>query len=175
MKGTDRVDAIDASTPRMVDNMPGVPVDIIALMRLMRAANQGLSNFLEPVMRPFGFTESSFHTLMLIFSSEQGTATPSQLCELVGQTRANMTHILAGLVSQSYVSRSTDGDDGRRRIIRITAEGRRLVRATLPTLAAPLSLALEGLKPADITQLDKLLRRFVASLANGERRMRASI
>jgi len=158
----------------MAGHLSELPVQVISAMRLMRAANQGLSSYLEQLLRPLGFTESSFHTLMLLFSSDKGTASPGMLCDLVGQTRANMTRIIDGLITQAYVSRTTDGGDGRRRIIRITAQGKRLVQASLPLLGGPMTLAVAELKPSEIKQLDKLLRRLVTSLESAERQLRAN-
>lgn len=173
MKGIDLVSAIDASMPRMAEQLPGVPVQVIGLMRLMRAANHSLSTYLEPLMRSLAVSESSLHTLLLLLCSEDGIASPGVLCDLVGQTRANMTRILDALLAKEYISRSTDGGDGRRRVIRITAEGKRFVRTALPALGRPMTLAVAGLKQSQIKQIDELLRLFVVSLEAGGRRMRA--
>src|SRR5687767_3478894 len=128
MKSIDRLAAIDTSSPRLSAGLPDIPLQLVVLMRLVRAASQGMSDYLGPFLRPSGFTESSLHTLMLLFASRDGAASPGMLCELVGQTRANMTRILENLSKGKLVSRATDGQDGRRQVIRITTEGRRLIR-----------------------------------------------
>lgn len=157
-----------------MERLPGVPIQTIMLMRLVRAANQALTAYLDKVLRPLGFTEDTFHTLVLLFVNEPGTATPSALCELVGQTRANMTRILEALGSKGYVSRASDDADGRRQLIRITTQGKQLVRKALPRLAGPLSLSVAGLAGKEAQGLGELLRKLVLSLDVGERKLRAS-
>jgi MarR family transcriptional repressor of emrRAB len=175
MKSIDRLAAIDTSSPRLSAGMPDIPLQLVVLMRLVRAASQGMSDYLGPFLRPSGFTESSLHTLMLLFASRDGTASPGMLCELVGQTRANMTRILETLADGKLVSRATDGRDARRQVIRITNEGKRLIREVVPTIAAPLKLAMTGMTKDEVSTLVKLLRKLIVSLDRGERQLRAAV
>src|SRR5690348_203254 len=112
MKSIQRLAAIDTSSPRLSQGFPDLPVQLVMLMRLVRAASQGMSDYLAPFLRPGGFTGSSLPTLLLLFPSRGGTASPGLLGELVGQTRANMTRILENLSGGKLVSRAADGRDG---------------------------------------------------------------
>lgn len=175
MKSIDRLAAIETSSPRLSERIPDMPPQLVVLMRLVRAASQGMSDYIDPLLRPVGFTESTLHTLMLLFASADGTASPGTLCELVGQTRANMTRILESLAKSRLVSRAIDGRDGRRQVIRITAEGRRLMREAVPRVAAPLKLAMGGMTKDEIGTLIALLRKLIVSLDRGERQLRAAL
>jgi MarR family transcriptional regulator, negative regulator of the multidrug operon emrRAB len=175
MKSIHRLAAIDASSPRLSAGLPDIPLQLVVLMRTVRAASQGMSDYLAPFLQPSGFTESSLHTLMLLFASRDGTASPGSLCELVGQTRANMTRILENLSSSKLVSRAADGHDGRRQVVKITAEGRRLLREVVPAIASPLKFAMNGMTKDEIGTLVKLLRKLIESLDRGERQLQAAI
>lgn len=175
MKSIDRLSAIDTSSPRLAAGLPDIPLQLVVLMRLVRAASQGMSDFLGPYLRPSGFTESSLHTLMLLFASRDGAASPGMLCELVGQTRANMTRILESLSEGNFVSRAIDGRDGRRQVIRITTEGRRLIREIVPSIAVPLKMAMGGMTKDEVSTLVKLLRKLIETLDRSERQLRAAL
>lgn len=171
MKAQHRVQAIDASAPRLERSFPDGPVRVINLMRLMRAANQALTSYFDDMLRPLGFTESTLHTLLLLFALDGGAAAPGTLCDLVGQTKANMTRILSVLSKRRYVTRRTDATDGRRQKIEITDKGRELVREMLPRVSAPLSRAVEQLTLAEQNAFDLLLRKLIASLSTSQARL----
>lgn len=173
MKGKDRVAAIDASAQRLKRGLPEVPHNIVALMRLMRAANQSLTSFLQMALRQTGFGESTLHTLFVIYASESGTAAPGMLCELVGETKSNMTRILATLIERRLVVRESDDLDGRRQRISMTPKGHQLVRSVTPVVSGPLSLSTQGLRATDLRTLEQLLRQWVSSLDAGEQQLRA--
>ena len=173
MKGKERVAAIDASAPRLTRRLPEVPHNVVALMRLMRAANQSLTSFLQMALRQTGFGESALHTLFVIYSSESGTAAPGMLCELVGETKSNMTRILATLIERRLLVRESDDLDGRRQRISMTPDGHQFVQSVIPVISGPLSLSTQGLHVSDLRTLDQLLRRWVSSLDTGEQQLRA--
>lgn len=170
MRSRERLAAIDASTPRIAARIPGHPVAEMELMRLIRVVNLGMGANLELMFRPFGFSENSFHALVLVLASERALA-PSQLCELVGQTRANMTRILRELTRKGLISCAADAGDGRRKVVRITARGRRQVLRIAPQLTLPAQLALSALGSNQRRVLERLLRKLVVSLDRGERQL----
>ena len=141
-------------------------------LRLVRAASQGISDFMDPLLRPLGFAESALHTLILLFASTEGRASPGELCDTVGQTRANMTRILQTLAKQKFISRTTDRSDGRRQLISITAEGRRLIHELVPRFFGPLKQALEGMSSEEMHLLSTLTRKLIESLDQGQRQLR---
>jgi MarR family transcriptional regulator, negative regulator of the multidrug operon emrRAB len=170
MKSRERLAAIDASTPQIAAKIPNHPVAEMELMRLIRVVHLGMCANLDLMFRPFGLSDNSFHTLVLVLASERGALSPSLLCELVGQTRANMTRILRELTSKGLVYCVADEGDGRRKIVRITAKGRRQVLHIAPQLTLPAQVALSGLGNKERRVLQRLLRKLVVSLDQGERR-----
>lgn len=174
MRGRERIAAITTSTPRLKQQLPEVPIDVIALMRTLRAANQAMSTYLDSLFRPLGASESLMHTLLVLFTAEGGCATPRLLCDLVGQTPANMTRILVALEELKYISREVDAGDGRRQRIGITAQGRSFMRTVLPRLSVPIKRVTSEFARADLSQLVVMLRQIAVAFDDGERELRAA-
>ncbi len=147
MRGLEKIAAIDAVMPRIGAVAEHLPIRETMLMRMMLAVTQSFMSFMGDLLRPHGFTDSSFHTL-----------------ELAGQTPANMTRILDSLKKQGHVSRGSDSGDGRRRVVRITAKGSRCIQQLLPALAPSIRSALTGLSTDAMGQLERLLKDVIVSV-----------
>lgn len=173
MNGQMRLSQVASSTPRMARALPDLPMDGTVMVRLLRIAGFGLGTFFEPVFRALDLSENSFHVLCLLVSSERGSASPSELAEMVGTSRANMTRILEELTEDGWVERSVAARDGRRQVIAITAAGRRKVRDTVPRIADPIQRAFSGLSGEEFALLDKLLRKLILSFDKGANEQRA--
>ncbi len=174
MKGIERLASVESTTPRMARALPEMPMDGTVLVRLIRISAFGMGNFFEPVFRELDLSEHSFHVLCLLVASENGTASPSELSEMVGTSRANMTHILEDLVEEGFVSRAIASRDARRHVIAITAAGRRKVRETVPQIVEPIHRAFSGLSKAEMALLDELLRKLIVSFDQGARTLRSA-
>jgi len=174
MRGTDRLSAVERSTPPMAQALPDLPMPETVMVRLLRISAFGLGNFFEPVFRLLGLTENSFHVLCLLIASQQGHASPSELSELVGTSRANMTRILDALLTDGLVSRTVEARDGRRHAIQITATGRQIAIEAVPALIEPLKRAFSGLGPDELATLDRLLRKAIVSFDRGALPLRAA-
>lgn len=131
---------------------------------MIRSALMGLRNFLDPVYRHMGLTDSSYHVLYFLLSSKNEVASPSKLSDLVGMSRANMTKVLESLVKDGLITREVESRDARRAVIRATPEGRKIaLDATLKTIE-PLQMAFSGLTPEEQEMLDILLRKLIGTL-----------
>lgn len=173
MNGQMRLSRVTSSTPRMERALPGIPMVGTTMVRVLRIAQFGLGSFFEPVFRSLDLTENSFHVLCLLMSNESGTASPSELAEMVGTSRANMTRILEELTEDGWIERSVAARDGRRQVIAITATGRRKVRDTIPRIADPIRRAFSDLSAEEMALLDKLLRKLITSFDKGAGELRA--
>lgn len=173
MNGLQRLSNVASSTPRMAKALPDMPMDGTVMVRLLRISGAGLGDFFEPVFRALDLSENSFHVLCLLVASETGSASPSELSDLVGTSRANMTRILDELQQDGWVERTVAPRDARRHVIAITAEGREKVRATVPQVAEPIERAFSDLSPEEFALLSKLLRKLILSLDKGAGEIRA--
>jgi MarR family transcriptional repressor of emrRAB len=174
MRGIERLAAVNRSTPAMAEALPNLPMAQTVMVRLIRIGVVGLGQFFEPVFRAIGLGESSFHVLCLLMASEHGEASPSELSELVGTSRANMTRILDELTAEKLITRRPEERDGRRFIIQITSAGRKVANAAAPKLAEPLQRAFADLTPEEFALLDKLLRKAIISFDKSATPLRAS-
>ncbi|HKY90316.1 MAG TPA: MarR family transcriptional regulator [Nevskiaceae bacterium] len=168
-----RLAQVAASTPRMARALVGMPMAGTTMVRLLRIAGFGLGNFFEPAFRALGLAEHNFHVLCLLMSTETGSAAPSELAEMVGTSRPNMTRILDELAEDGWIERRAAARDGRRHVISITAAGRRKVRDTVPRIAEPIRRAFSDLSEEEFALLDRLLRKVIVSLDKGSGEMRA--
>jgi MarR family transcriptional repressor of emrRAB len=158
----------------MAEALPDLPMQETVMVRLIRISVVGLGQYFEPVFRAIGLNENSFHVLCLLLASDQGQASPSELSDLVGTSRANMTRILDSLVSDGLVTRTVEKVDNRRAIIQITASGRQAATDAVPRLATPLKHAFSDLTAKEFAQLDMLLRKAVKSFDKSPLPLRAS-
>ena len=158
----------------MFKALPDLPMSATIMVRLLRISVFGMGNFFEPLFRAVDLSENSFHVLCLLVAAEGGSASPSELSEMVGTSRANMTRILEELVEDGLVSRTVAARDGRRQIISLTAAGRRKVKETVPRIAEPLQLAFSELNGAEMAQLDHLLRKLIVSFDKSVYALRAA-
>lgn len=151
----------------MAQALPGLPMEGTLLVRLIRLASAGTTEFFEPHFRAAGIGESQFHVLCLLVSNPEGKASPSELSDLVGTSRANMTRILELLEREGWVHRIRAARDGRRQIVCITPSGRERVDTTVPLIADPIVQAFARLDAAELALLQGLLKKLVVSLDPG--------
>ena len=174
MRGIERLAAVNRSAPAMADALPNLPMPQTVMVRLIRIGVVGLGQFFEPVFRALGLTESAFHVLCILMANEQGEASPSELSDLVGTSRANMTRILDELAADKLVARFTGERDARRSIVQITADGRKAVASAAPRLTEPLLRAFSNLTPDEFAELDRLLRKAIHSFDKNALPLRAT-
>ncbi|TVO63523.1 MarR family winged helix-turn-helix transcriptional regulator [Denitromonas ohlonensis] len=173
MNGQQRLSKVALSTPRMARALPGIPMDGTVMVRLLRISGSGLSDFFEPAFRALDLSEHSFHVLCLLVADESGAASPSELSDMVGTSRSNMTRILEELERAGWVARSVAPRDARRHVIAITGPGREKVRQTVPRIAEPIERAFSDLSEEEFALLQHLLRKLVVSLDKGSARLDA--
>ena len=164
MKGTERLSAVAVSTPAMARALPQLPMRQTVLVRLLRITVAGMSDYFEPLFRGLDLTEHAFHVLCLLMPAEEGCASPSELSELIGTSRANMTRILDQLAADELVSRRAARRDARRQVIGITPKGRQVCREAAPRVLVPLEAAFSQLDAEEQATLEALLRKVIVSL-----------
>lgn len=170
MKIIDRLLAVDASAQAWAEVIPDIPERDATLMRLLRVASLGITACVEPLLRPGGLTESSYHALIIVMASGPEGIAPTLLGEQIGQTRANVTRILSVLQADHLVEVATHERDGRRRQVRITPAGRRMVRKYAAIVAPVVIEAMSGFSDSDKAAFARLLRGLVQAMDAIERR-----
>jgi MarR family transcriptional regulator, negative regulator of the multidrug operon emrRAB len=145
--------------------IPNFPANSILLCRLLVHVAREMSAMFEQQIRPFGLAEPEFRVLTTLFSQPDGVAHPSDLCIRASQSPANMSRISDALVSSGLITRDLSVQDRRRMVLRMTAEGEKLVRRLLPVLFAPLRELLKEFPEAEQIEMTARLKRLGTQLA----------
>ena len=168
MKTDDRLRAIDSSADSWRARLSRMAHEDVTLMRLLRVASQGITAFIDPILRNGGLTESSYHTLVVASAAGSRGCTVTQLCDQVGQNRANMTRILKLLETEGLARAQTDRRDARRKRIVASARGKQLVREFSERLDPLVDLAMGGISVADKRHLNRILRKLILAMSLAE-------
>nr|WP_243049314.1 MarR family transcriptional regulator [Dyella sp. RRB7] len=164
---------MDEGITRVREFIPELPLQEVMLTRLLLLVGGNLLDELEFNLKPYDLNDSDFRTLMMIYSSPSGSASPTELCEYAQQSATNMTRIANVLVKAGLVTRAASAEDRRRVVLSITTAGKRLVRKILPPLFPQVLGAFASLSASDKRTLDRLLRQIalnIDSLTHTDRR-----
>lgn len=154
--------AIEAGVRRVATRIPGVPEQDVVLLRLLKHLNAAFGTNLAVLLKPYDLGESDFQTLMMLFSSPDGLAHPSQLCHFARQSPTNMTRICDGLVERGLLTRMASVEDRRRIDLHISKRGERLVEQLLPSIYPQIEQAFSPLNKTEKRVLHGLLARLAA-------------
>jgi DNA-binding MarR family transcriptional regulator len=110
------------------------PTDPRVLVRspchlLKRASQYAASIYMEEVGRT-GLTQRQYAVLMAAEKNEGGSQT--DLVRVTGIDRSTLADLVARLMAQGYLQAKRGRDDGRTNAVRLTAAGRRALRAAEP-------------------------------------------
>lgn len=167
MRGVLKLASVKRSTPSMAAALPNLPMPEAVMVRLVRILASAMTAYFDPVFRSIGLTESVFHVLCLLMAADDGQASPGELTELVGTSKANMSRILQQLISDGLVSRTLESMDARRHVIQITPKGRKIASEAVPKMMEPLLKAFSGLTPQEFITLNALMQKAILSLDTG--------
>jgi len=154
------VDALYEGVDSVAGRIPEMPRSEVLLVRLLMLTAGALLRDFESKLKPHGMNDSDFRTLMMLYSAEDGSATPGELCLLAEQKPTNMTRIANALAKRDFISRSHATHDRRQVLLRITPAGRRFVSKLLPPMFPPLIASFACFSPAERTTFERLLKKL---------------
>jgi homoprotocatechuate degradation regulator HpaR len=109
----------------------------VAVRSTARSLPIALLRAREKVMAPIramladvGVTEQQWRVLRVL--AERGAIDPTEIALHSCLLMPSLTRILKVLEAKAYVTRSSHATDGRRAVIKITAEGRALIERNIP-------------------------------------------
>lgn len=108
----------------------GVPVDEdqIKIILLNKYNARLQKRLLEKVLNGFQLSEPEYLTLLVISGSPEGCATPSEIGELIGEGRTNVTRICNVLCGKGLIQREVSTTN--RRMVDITLSNKGLALLT---------------------------------------------
>ncbi|MDQ0007940.1 MarR family transcriptional repressor of emrRAB [Luteibacter jiangsuensis] len=154
------VEALYEGVGRVADRIPELPKSEVVLVRLLMLTAGALLREFEDRLKPHGLNDSDFRTLMMLYSSEDGSATPSELCVLAEQKPTNMTRIANVLAKRDLISRSHATHDRRQVLLRITPAGRRFVAKLLPPMFPAVAESFACFSATERKTFEKLLKKL---------------
>lgn len=147
----------------------GDPHDVLVFLTLLGAARE-VGRFKEAHFARYGLSDGRFFILMqlrrLRESEPDGAASPADLAERSGVSRATITGLLDGLEKDGLISRMPRSDDRRMIDIRITDAGSKLLDRTLPDHYLRLASVMATLTKSEKETLTRLLTKVRESVTS---------
>lgn len=97
------------------------------------AARESVMEPLRPILRKAGLTEPQWRVLRVL--TDEGPNDPTGLAKAGLLHAPSVARILQDLATRKLIIRKTDANDGRRKIIAVTPQGRVLVEQTARNVA----------------------------------------
>lgn len=107
------------------------------------------------------------HHRALYFIGRRPGLSVSDLLAILGITKQSLARVLKALQQQDYVAIARGPDDGRRRLLRLTAKGAALERAAFEAQRATLARAYRDAGPAAVEGFRRVLQVLAGSAAAG--------
>jgi DNA-binding MarR family transcriptional regulator len=136
--------------------------EALEFLRLLWAVAHGLESLSKRMARTLGVTGPQRLVLRLV--GRFPSVTSSQLAVLLHVHASTLTGVLQRLERRGLLARRRDGQDRRRSLIGLTAEGRRLDVATPGTIEAAVTAALAKMDPGDATTARAALNLLISTL-----------
>jgi len=149
---------------RISRQLPGMPRDRVVLNRLFFCVFKDLDDVYNQYLSGFGLNSSTFLALGMILSSADNRLNPSHLSDALIASRTNVTRLTDDMVRSVWVSRKPSTQDRRRVELSLTPEGRTLILKALPVIWQRIEQQWADFSPAEILELDRLLRKMLEGL-----------
>lgn len=104
---------------------------VLAFLKVLQVGTD-LSLALNHYLAEFGLLQGRWWVLILLMREPDKRATPSQLADQSGVSRATMTGLLDGLLKEQLISREHAVDDRRQIEIKLTTAGQAKLDAVMP-------------------------------------------
>jgi MarR family transcriptional regulator, negative regulator of the multidrug operon emrRAB len=120
-----------------------------------------LGAHLRERVKPYGINEVAFRTMTMLYAQMDTGINPSDLSDMSGETRTNMTRICDELVRKGLVRRRPSTEDRRRIVLELTKKGVTLIEKLLPDVWAGVSRVSSTMSAAEKDTLEKLLKKLL--------------
>ncbi len=162
----DHVDLVREQWRKVRPDLDTAPVGIVARVGRIAAYFDQSTNAL---MDGYGLSRSSWDVLASLRRvGPPYERSPTALYRGLMRTSGTMTNRLTRLEQAGLIERLPDPDDGRGRLVRLTARGLGLVDRVAPVHVENERRLLRSLGDADQATLERLLRRLLGELERSE-------
>ena len=143
---------------------PAFPREPAVLVRLVKHIYKRMHDDANATLKPWGINHPEYNLLMMLYGTEGYTLNPSQLAEAAGEKCANITRLTDELCEKRLIKRTASDEDRRKVTLTLTKAGIAMIEGFLPGVCTLLDRRAAGLKPQEMAQLEKLLKKFLAHL-----------
>jgi len=164
MQTTNLAQRIEAGIARLQVLHPGMPVEAARLVRLTDFASRLMFSRLDRFFGRHGLTDTSWLFLMSLYNAPDGVRSPSEIGQVLGQSKPHMTRLSDGLLAKGLIRRANSEEDRRRVVLALTPKGRRTVARLIPQVWEQHKQLTAGLSTSDLRQLATLLTKWLGQL-----------
>lgn len=132
-------------------------------MKLMRTRRR----IIEHRLLEIGI-HSSQHFALMYLSNHPDVVSQARLAELLNVTPASVARTMKSLEAGGYIHRSDAVDDGRRNIITVTDQGRRVLETSKCVFDHMDGITFDGFSEAELEQLERLQERMLHNIDSAE-------
>ncbi len=133
-----------------------------SLHNLLKMQNRLMAPFSTHLEHRHKISLNEFRLLMLI--GHLGCAASHELVERTGVNAMSVSRAVTTLHKHGRIEVNTDPANRRRKMLRLTAEGRRLYEAMLPATEKVADYLFEALGPAELAAFDRTIATLTAAL-----------
>ena len=151
----------ESDTWRLADDFPDTPERraVVSVVRAFGAIQRQMS----PHYASFGLTPAQFQMLTVINRLRGQQVTQRRLGEELYVSFPNVTVMLSRLERDGLIERVVNDADRRERFVRITAQGRSLLRRIWKKQPAQLESVMTRLNNSERLELARLLNKLIAA------------
>jgi MarR family transcriptional repressor of emrRAB len=136
-----------------------------AHINILIRLNYGMvMDLLNHHLAQFNLSNVGYFAMMMLYSTSDNLANPSELCRMTGETRGNMTRICDELVGKGLMRRITNPEDRRRVDLSLSEEGIALLGKAVPVLRKAVASVYRHFSDEEKSTLASLLGKLHRSL-----------
>ena len=156
---------IAAPTPRPVDDEEAKLGKVLAFMQLLWAVSHGLHSMSKRMEATLGITGPQRLVLRVVGRNPRISA--GWLADTLRLHPSTLTGVLRRLEKRRLLGRITDPDDGRRALLALTDDGKKLDALQAHTTEAAVRRAMRRLSDGDLAAASRVLHVVISELERG--------
>ena len=155
------------ATERRINNtakrLGHYPVQSAVLIQLIKHISDDVHDYGNVLLRQYNINNTDYHILLMLYGSESGVISPSQLSKATGEKGANITRICNELFDKQLIHRVQSERDRRKVDLSLTKQGLKLVESVLPESCRVLDAITEGFDSKELDSLEKMLKKMLVN------------
>lgn len=154
----------DEVLKQFAEHYPEMDISSVKLCHYLNRVGSDLLTAFETMLAKHGLSQGRFLVMIILYRNPDQPISPSVLSEKVGVTRATITGLLDGLERDECIARTNHANDRRRKWVRLTEKGIRILEAMLPDYYRRIKGLMRGLSEGERLELMRLLSKVKTGL-----------